>query len=259
MAALTLMAGVALALAATGLAASTTIPLPRLVFDPGMTFSPKVLPKRDFVPAHATLFAKVRTTDGTHPSALREVVLDIERDVKVDARDYPACGVGGRGPRDPARARRACRESIIGSGVARFIVSFPERPSVVVESPVTVFNGDAEGGEARLLVHAFSTVPVPVEIVARVAIEKRAGGIRAVVDIPVIAGGSGSLLDLKFSFGKIFTDKGRRLGLVEARCPDGKFEVTVSKAVFRNEAGTPGVPAQTILKGSVLVPCKRQA
>ena len=254
-AALTVAAVMALALATAALAASTTLPLPRLVFDPGMAVSPKVLPKRDFAAAHATVSAEVETADGTHPSALREVVLDVERDVRVDARGYPVCEADSRGLRDPGRAREACRTSIVGSGKARFEIAFPERPPIVVESPVVVFNGGAEAGETKLYVHAVLTVPVPAAVVTEVRIRKRGGGFWAVARVPAVAGGAGSLLGLRFSFGRTVARDGRRVGLVEARCPDGRFEVSVSKAVFRNEARVPGVSAQTVMKSRVLVPC----
>ena len=40
-----------------------------------------------------------------------------------------------------------------------------------------------------------------------------------------------------------------------ARCPDGAFKINVPKTVFKNEAQVASVPATTILKGNLLIPC----
>ncbi|HEX5762218.1 MAG TPA: hypothetical protein VFY04_03745 [Solirubrobacterales bacterium] len=66
----------------------------------------------------------------------------------------------------------------------------------------------------------------------------------------------GSLLDFKIRLGRRFPHDGEKRSLLTARCPDGRFEVSASKALLRNEANLPGVPAVTILKRKVLVPCK---
>jgi hypothetical protein len=74
----------------------------------------------------------------------------------------------------------------------------------------------------------------------------------------VIAGGSGSALDFKFRIGKTYSHGGTKHGYFEAKCPDGVFKANLTKILFRNEAKVPGVAAQTVLKGSLAVPCKSQ-
>lgn len=71
----------------------------------------------------------------------------------------------------------------------------------------------------------------------------------------MIAEGMGSLIDFKFTLGRTYTHKGKELGLLEARCPDGKFKVNVPKILFKNEAKIPNVAPTTTLKGSLFVPC----
>jgi len=71
----------------------------------------------------------------------------------------------------------------------------------------------------------------------------------------VIAGGSGSAVSFRFTLGKTHRYRRRQVGYFEARCPDGVFEVRGRRALFRNEAQTPGVAAQTVLGGRVSVPC----
>jgi hypothetical protein len=75
------------------------------------------------------------------------------------------------------------------------------------------------------------------------------------VKLPAIAAGAGSLIDFKLSLGRTSTFKGKKAGLLEAKCPDGKFKVTTPRILFKNEAKIPNVPATTTLKGSLFVPC----
>lgn len=134
-------------------------------------------------------------------------------------------------------------------------IAFPEQASIKVSSPLLVFNGGESGGKVTLLFHTFITVPAPAAIVTTVTIQRKGTGVHAIAKIPVIAGGSGSALNFRFTLGKIYRYKHKRVGYFEARCPDGVFKVRSKRALFKNEAGTPGVAAQTVLKGDLGVPC----
>jgi hypothetical protein len=229
--------------------------LPTLVPTFGGTISPGKLPKNDYVPVTANVFGKFSTTDGTHPPAFREAVVDIDKDVKVNAKGYPVCKAGTNDVRDPGAAKRLCGNTILGEGKAEFEIAFPEQEPIEVSSPVTIFNGGEKHGKVTLLIHATTPVPAPTEIVTTVTITRKGRGIRAVAEIPVIAGGSGSLLSFNFKLGKTYSYKGKKVGYFEAKCPDGVFKVNVPSLVFKNEAHTPGQESAFNLKGSQTVPC----
>jgi len=216
----------------------------------------RTLPKRRFAPLDHTIFGEIKTTDGTHPSAFRELVLDIDKDVKINTRGYPACKSGQLQARDTKAAKRVCGRSIVGKGKATAEIAFAEQRPIKVPSPLLVFNGGGNGKRTKLLIHTFLTVPVPAAIVTDVSLVKRGTGLKAVARVPRIAGGAGSALDFEFKLGKTYRHKRKRVGYFEARCPDGVFKVRGKRALFKNEAGTPGVPAQTVLKGSLGVPCQ---
>jgi hypothetical protein len=105
------------------------------------------------------------------------------------------------------------------------------------------------------LIHTFLTVPVPAAIVTQVTIQRKGTGLHSIAKIPVIAGGSGSVLDFKFKIGRTYTYKGKKVSYLGAKCPDGVFKVSSPKTVFKNEAQTPGQPATAILSGSLAIPC----
>jgi hypothetical protein len=255
MLALALAGVLTLGVAAVASAVSTTLRAGNLITTFGGTTSPKALPKSKFTPVTTTIFGKIKTTDGTHPSAFREAIVDIDKDVKINVKGYPSCKAGQLEARDTKAAMRVCGNTVLGSGVAHIEVAFPEQRPIVVTSPITVFNGGEKGGKVKLLIHVFITVPAPAAIVTDVTITRKGTGVHSVSKVPVAAGGSGSALDFKFKLGKTFSYKGKKVGYFEAKCPDGVFKVNAKKVLFKNEAQTPGVAATTVLKGGLAVPC----
>jgi hypothetical protein len=253
---LALGAVLALGVAAIAGASATKIRAGNLVLTFGGTSIPKKLPRHHYAPVKTLIFGKVATSDGSHPSALRESVVDIDKDVRVDPRGLPACKPGQLEARDTRAAKRVCGRAIIGSGLAHTEIAFPEQTPIKVTSPITVFNGGGNAHRSMILIHIFITVPAPTAVVTRVMIKKHGSGIHAIAKIPVVAGGSGSVLDFKFKLGRNFRFHGHKTSWAMARCPDGVFKVKTPKTVFRNEAQTPGVSAQTVLKGGLAVPCK---
>lgn len=221
----------------------------------GAKVSPRKLPAGEYAPVRWQLSGKFGTSDGNHPPALREIELDVDKDVRLNARGYPVCRPGERERRAPDAMMEACRTAVLGKGEAHVEIAFPEREPILIKSPLTIFNGGESGGKAKLLVQIIVTVPVPAAVITEVTITRKGTGIHTVSTIPVIAGGSGSLVDFDFKLGKTFTYKDRKVGYFEAKCPDGVFKASVKKLLFKNEAQTPGEAAQTSLKGNLAVPC----
>lgn len=246
-----------LALVVAGLAgaASTKIRAGNLVLTFGGAAVPSKLPKTKYVPGKAIIFGKIATSDGTHPSALREAVVDIDKDVKINVKGLPVCKASQLTARNTSAAKRVCGKTTIGTGIAHAEIAFPEQKPIVVASPITVFNGGGNASKSKLLIHTFITVPVPAAIVTQVTIKKRGTGIHAVAKVPVIAGGSGSAIDYRFKLGRNYRYKGKKTSYAMGRCPDGVFKTKTPKTLFKNEARVPGVPAQTVLKGSLAIPC----
>jgi hypothetical protein len=254
MTALALSAMLAIGVAAVANATSTTVRAGNLVLTFGGTVSPKALPKSTYTPVSSTIFGKISTIDGTHPSAFREAEVDIDKNVKVNVKGYPACKLSQLEARDTNAAMKACGSSVLGNGVAHVEIAFPEQKPIVVTSPLTIFNGGEKGGKTTLFFHIFLTVPVPAAIVTTVTIQKKGTGIHSIAKVPVAVGGSGSALDFSFKLGKTYSYKGKKVGYFEAKCPTGAFNSSV-KAKFKNEAHTVGVAPETTLAGKLSVPC----
>ena len=255
MLALAVAAVLSLGVAAIASAVSTTLRAGNLVVTFGGSTSPKALPKTKYAPVTTNVFGKIKTSDGTHPSAFREIVVDFDKDAKVNVKGLPACKGGQLEARNTTAAKQACGSSVVGSGSGHIEISFPEQKPIPVTAPITVFNGGEKGGKITLYIHTFITVPVPSAVVTTVTIQRKGSGLHTISKIPVIAGGSGSVLDFSFKVGKTYNYKGKKVSYLEAKCPDGVFKVNSPKAIFKNEAQTPGVAATTTLKGSLAVPC----
>jgi hypothetical protein len=235
-------------------AAKTSLPLPVLEFDLDADVSPKSLPKKELAPAGFSIFGRVGTRDGSYPSALREIVLNIDKDVEVDFRGLPVCK-GGRHDvrRRPDELKRLCREAIVGTGEAKLVVSFPNLAPIRMHTELTAFNLGI--GSRSLAVVGAIGHPAPALIVAVVKLRRLGRGWRAIVRIPRIAGGAGSLVSFRINLKRFFFYRGERKSFLSARCPDGVFKLSLPKLLFRNEARIPGVAAQTVLKGGLAVPC----
>jgi len=234
---------------------STCAPLPlRPTF--GGSVLPQKLPTDEYAPVTAGIFGKIATSDGTPPPALREAVVDIDRDVKVNVQGLPVCSV--KIQIEEGGLAKACKDALVGEGKAHIEISLPGVAPEIQTSRLLVYNRGEHSSKVRLLVRAFVVKPVPAAIEAVVTAQRMGTGVHTVWTIPVVAGGYGSLLDFRLKIGRIYSPGGKKTGLFEAKCPDGVFKVDVKKILFKNEAHSPGEAAQTSLKGALAVPCTGQ-
>jgi hypothetical protein len=244
--------------AAVAGASWTTVRLGNLVFKTEGALFPKALPADEFAPSWFRTRGQIATADGSHPPALREGVVYIDKNSMFDAHGLPVCTAGQLEARDTAAARRVCGQAIIGSGQGGAEIAFPEQAPIQIESPITLFNGGVRGGTTTLFAHAFLTVPVPAAVVAVFKFhEVKAGryGLRGIIDLPVIAGGSGSVTDFDFTLKRFYRYKGERKSYDLTKCPDGHINLKGS-GVFRDEVRD-GVDdgKETTISASLIVPC----
>lgn len=225
-----------------------------LKFDGGAV--PKKLPRHELAPIGVYGKIQISTTDHTHPPAFRGGVFEVDRNATIEARGLATCKLGQLEARDSESARRVCGASIVGSGQSTVEIAFPEQEPILVKSPLTFFNGGVGGKTTTLFVHAFITVPVTAAIITKVKlreIDKGRYGLRIESSIPVIAGGSGSLVDASFKVKRLFTYKGAQRSYLNAKCPDGRFIFRVLETDFKIEAAGRGVSPS--VSGALQRPC----
>jgi len=211
-----------------------TVEVGNLEFTFNGGFSPKVLPKKTLAPITLTASGKIATKDGTHPPALKETVVETDKNGAVFVKGLPVCKSGQLQSRDTTAARKACPKAIIGTGKTTVEVAFPEQKPIPVNSALTVFNGGQKGGTTTFYIHAFFTAPITGAIVTTVKIKKiHRGrfGLKSIASIPKIANGSGSVQSFDLKIGKTYTYKGKKVSVLSARCADGKLQAYAS-AIF---------------------------
>jgi hypothetical protein len=186
-------------------------------------FKPSKLSKKKLTPITLSASGKIQTKDGSFPPALKEVVLESDKNGTIDTKGVPTCTSGKLQSTDTKAAKKACKSAIIGTGETLVGIKFPEQNEIPVKSPLLVFNGGTSGGKTTLFIHAYITVPTPAAIVTTVKIKKIHNGrygLKSVATIPKIAGGNGSVREFKLKVGSQKT--------LLAKCPDGKLQAQAS-------------------------------
>jgi len=223
----TMALGALLAVSVAGMSAAETVTVGNLKFTADGGFSPKALPKKTLAPIALTASGKIQTLDGTHPPALKEVLLETDKNGAVNVKGLPVCKSGQLQSQDTPHAEAICKKAIIGTGTTNVEILFEESKPVQVKSKLLVFNGGVSGGTTTFFIHAYITVPVPAAIVTTVKIKKiNKGryGLLSVAKIPKIAGGSGSVTSFNLTVNKKYTYKGKKVSVLTAKCPDGKLQ-----------------------------------
>lgn len=232
---LTMALGALVALSVAGIAMAaqdTVIRAGNLVVtvDGSSGVTPKALSKSKYTPVAFTAAGSVRTTDGTQPPPIKEVLLEA-KNASVDVTGYPKCTSGALQARDTAAVKKACPDSIIGTGKTVVSVAFPEQKPIPATSPLLVFNGGTSGGTTTFYIHAYLTQPITTAIVTTVKIKKSGTGLKTVTTVPKIANGAGSVTDFSLKIDKKYTYKGQQHSVLSAKCIGGKIQAHVT-AVF---------------------------
>ncbi len=229
-----------------------TVEAGNLTFTFNGGFSPKALPKSKLAPITLTASGKIATKDGSHPPALKEVVVETDKNGAVNVKGLPVCKSGQLQSRDTKAARKACPKAIIGSGSTSVEVLFAESKPIPVTSALTVFNGGQKGGTTTFYIHAFFSAPVSGAIVTTVKIKKiNRGryGLKSVATIPKIANGAGSVKSFNLKIGKTYTYKGKKVSVLSAKCTDGKLQAFASSMFADGTKASAGIVRTCQSKG----------
>jgi hypothetical protein len=204
---------------ATGANTPVTVQQGNLKFTFNGGFSPTTLPKNKLAPISLQASGKIETLDGTHPPALKEAIIETDKNGAINTKGVPVCKSGQLQARDTNAAMKACGKALIGTGQTTVEVQFPEQRPIDVTSKLLVLNGGTSGGKTTLYIHAYFSAPVTGAIVTTVKIKKIHNGrygLKSVATIPKIANGSGSVKTFNLTINK--------KGVLTAKCPDGKLQ-----------------------------------
>jgi hypothetical protein len=243
------MLAIVAVLVITGSAAAIVLRAGSLVITTDGGFTPTTLPKKGFAPIKLHGFGKIDTNDGSLPPILDTVTIWFDKNGEVETRGLPICTPGRLAATTVSQARKLCPGAIVGKGLGKAVVAFPEQPPIPASSAITLFNAKPKHGNPVVLAHAHLTVPAPSTFVVPIEIQRVNDGrygFKTVAKIPKIAGGSGIPLYARLKVGREWKFKGETLSFANAGCPDGRLQ---AKGQFQFKDGT-------FLQGSVFKPCK---
>ncbi|MDX6595280.1 MAG: hypothetical protein QOI72_662, partial [Solirubrobacterales bacterium] len=201
--------------------------------------APRSVSRSTPTPIALNLSGRIGTVDGSHPPAVKQFVLDLDRHIAIDSRGLPVCQGGQRDFRSPD-LRSRCKDAIVGKGKVGFQIQFPEQPSISTESELIVFNsGDRGAGETTLHAVANLVEPITTSFVMSIEIKRGPHGNRVIIDVPKLANGAGSLTYLSAKLEKRFMRNSRAVDFLTARCPSGTIQSGV-RALFEDGAALQG-------------------
>lgn len=235
--------------ALSGLAGAATVRVGTLVLSADGGFSPRQLPKRGYAPIRFQGHAEIKTTDGTAPPPLQRIRLDFDRDGRLTTSGLATCSPSTIEASTPKQARQACAGALVGTGQVSAVVSLPGQSRVDVRSPLSLFNGTRQDGNATVLAHAqtaFPSLQTYVMVIPVQRLRSRNYGYRATLDLPEIAGGFGALTHIDAKIGRRYRAGGAERSYISARCSDGILE-TLGYVSFADG---------TVISGTIFKPCQ---
>lgn len=180
-------------------------------------FTPQALPRERPAPIAVDFEGRISTTDGSHPPALRRLRVELNSAGQIDARGLPRCPTTALQATSSALALERCRPALVGKGT--FVAQLPVERQLLVGGRALVFNGTV-GGRPGMLIHIYVSNPVRLTLVIPIRIGHRAGEFGTVLTttVPALAGGSGSIVQLKLAIDRRFRVGGERRSYLSAAC-----------------------------------------
>jgi hypothetical protein len=228
-------------------AAADTARIGDLIVTVDGTIKPSKLPRQGEAPIRLEVSGTIKTADDTHPPALRTLLLSFDRHGRLNTTGLPTCTVGKLRDTLTAQAEKVCGDALVGRGRVSADIALPEQAPFGANGPLLIFNGAPQGGKQVLIFHVHAFVPAPTTFVTTAVISRSAGtyGTKALVQIPSIVSGQGSLTAFTATLGKSWTYQGRKESLLLAGCPAGSLH---ARGEFTFADGSK-------LSGKVLEPC----
>jgi hypothetical protein len=221
-----------LAVAAVGIAGAAggetpvTVKVGNLEVTANGGFSPTAISKTKQTPIELKASGEVKEADSSHPPAVRELIIEGDKNAEIHVKGIPTCTSGKLQATDTAAAEKACKSAIIGEGTTTAQVAFAEQKPINVEAKLLLFNGGEKGGKITWYAHAYFSNPISGAIVTTVTITKHKNGrfgTLAVAKVPQITGGSGSIISFNLKIKKSVAG----VNPISAKCTDGKLKVHV--------------------------------
>lgn len=207
-------------------------------------FHPQKLPKHSYEPIDFQGRADVHNTEGGPPPALEEVLIDFDRDGKIETKGLPVCRPAQIAHATTPAARRICGDSLVGTATVGAMIDVAGI-EVQANQPASLFNGPRKNGGLTLVGHTYTDFPVPRTYVVLISLERRHGAYsyRIRLNIPTLSAGVFTHIDGRI--GRRYEFHGADRSFVSARCSSGVIR-THGRFTFADG---------TIIDGAIEKPC----
>jgi hypothetical protein len=232
----------AIALVTSAAAYGLKIEIDKTVISATASISPRALPTHGNAPVNVGSVTRIKTTDGSPPPTLRELVFVFDKHGSIDTRGLPVCTMAKLADTTPQEARKRCAGAIVGEGVGRAEVDYPGKAPIEIGSPLTFFNAPPVSGRPGLIVHAYQTMPVPKTVLVPFSVERiHQGryGFRVKIPVPAIAEGFGAPTLAKATVEATWKRAGKTVSYANAHCDGGRLQVH-GTITFADDSFFPG-------------------
>jgi hypothetical protein len=205
------------------------------------SFKPAKLPKKKLAPIHLSIEGTIGMSDGSNPPPLQELVFEIDRNVALDAKGLPACGLGKIKGATTSQALKACRPALVGEGRTNVEVAY--HAPLLPWSKLLAFNGGVKNGKPTVYIHSYLVAPISAPLVMTATVSKVHHGLygtKLAISIRPIAKGSGFVRKFQLEFFRRFVYRHKRKSFAKARCFDGKLQA-MATWVFQEGSSVVGV------------------
>jgi hypothetical protein len=182
------------------------------------SFAPHALPRERPAPISIEVEGKILTTDGSQPPPLKRLRVELSRAGLIDTRGLSACKASTLQSTSSDQALERCGAAQVGHGTFKAQLEISGRP-IPVNGRALVFNG-VVAGSPGMLIHIFIARPVRLTMVVPLRITKQKGEFGTVLSttVPNLAGGFGSVTELRLRIGRKFAYGGRQHSYLSAAC-----------------------------------------
>lgn len=184
-------------------------------------FAPHELPRDRLAPVTIDVKGAISTTDGTHPPAVRQIEIAINRHGLLSTQGLPTCSSALLQSTSTETALKRCRTALVGRGNFGANVEFPNSSPVLATGKMLAFYGKSNGKQA-LLLHLYATTPVRATFVLPLTISHSGNQLFGTIlsaKIPTLAGGIGSVTQIDLEIGRNYTYRGQHRSFISASCP----------------------------------------
>jgi hypothetical protein len=207
------------------------------------SIAPVKLPRTGTAPIGVSLGGKIKTTDPALPPILDRIILDINRNGKIQNKGLDTCSLAKLQQVSSATAKKQCKEALIGRGNVTSRVSLPGQGAFASNGTLLAFNGTYKGKTA-IFAQVASGAPLPLTYVIVFEVKKTAGtfGSSLVGTLPPIASEYGYISAFNMNLRRTYTYKGKKMSYASSGCPAAKgfpgANFPLAKASYEFEDGT---------------------